>query len=146
MARVKVDLPDQLPFSTEMNVRISDVNYGGHLGNDAVLSLAHEARVRFLGEHGLTEKEIFGYGIIMVDAAIQYKAEAFHGDRIMIAVGVTDIGRVGCDFVYRFTEKSSGKEIARVKTGIAFFDYSSRKLVETPVKFAFLFNNLAPST
>jgi hypothetical protein len=45
-----------------------DINYGGHLGNDAVLSLVHEARVRFLKQQGYTENNIEGAGIIMADA------------------------------------------------------------------------------
>ena len=50
MSRIKLALPDRWTFSTELPVRISDINYGGHLGNDAVLALAQEARVRFLLE------------------------------------------------------------------------------------------------
>ena len=47
MARVKLTLPDACHFHTEVAVRIGDINYGGHLGNDAVLSLAHEARLQY---------------------------------------------------------------------------------------------------
>jgi hypothetical protein len=39
MARVKIDLPDKFIFKTEIPIRINDINYGGHLGNDAVLSI-----------------------------------------------------------------------------------------------------------
>ena len=59
-------------YETEIPIRISDVNYGGHLGNDAVLSLAHEARVRFLALRGFSEKDVEGVGIMMVDAAVVY--------------------------------------------------------------------------
>ena len=48
MPRVKVALPATFPFRTEIPVRITDLNYGGHLGNDALLGLLHEARVHFL--------------------------------------------------------------------------------------------------
>ena len=50
MARVKLEIPELLPFATELEVRVGDVNYGGHLGNDALLGLLHEARIRFLGK------------------------------------------------------------------------------------------------
>ena len=39
MARIKLDMPDNYIFSTELPVRISDINYGGHLSNDAMLSM-----------------------------------------------------------------------------------------------------------
>ncbi len=135
VARVKLDLPETFLFSTEIHVRIGDINYGGHLGNDAVLSLVHEARVRFLKAYGYSEADIEGVGIIMTDAVVVYKAEGFHGDTLVIDVAVTDITRTGCDFVFRLTNKENGKEIARAKTGIVFFDYSSRQVVGVPQKF-----------
>ena len=53
MARVKLQLPANFLFSTEIPIRISDINYGGHLGNDAVLSIVHEARIQFLQQSRL---------------------------------------------------------------------------------------------
>ncbi|MGA9117792.1 MAG: thioesterase family protein [Bacteroidota bacterium] len=118
-----------------MAVRISDVNYGGHLGNDAVLSLAHEARIRYLGTLGYTELDIEGLGIIMTDAVIVYRAESFHGDRLRIEVAVDSFHSHGCDFVYRISRADDSREIARLKTGIAFFDYAKRKIAQLPVGF-----------
>ena len=139
MPRVKLDLPDDFPFSTEIPLRITDINYGGHLGNDALLSLLHEARVRFLRQYGFSETDIDGSAIIMADTAIIYKSEAFYGDIATIEVAVCDAHSHGCDFVYRLTNKESGKEIARAKTGIVFFDYGKRKTVHMPPKFRGLF-------
>ena len=135
MARVKIEIPKEFIFKTEIPIRINDINYGGHLGNDAVLSIAHEARLRFLKQHNFSELNAGGAGIIMVDAAVQYKAEGFYGDIILVEVAVTDITGVGCDFVYRCTNKNSGTEIAVVKTGIVFFDYDKKKVVSIPEKF-----------
>jgi len=135
MARVKIEIPREFIFKTEIPIRINDINYGGHLGNDAVLSIAHEARLRFLKKYNFTELNAGGAGIIMVDAAVQYKAEGFYGDIILVEVAVTDITGVGCDFVYRCTNKNSGTEIAVVKTGIVFFDYDKKKVVSIPEKF-----------
>lgn len=135
MAKVKIDLPEKFIFKTEIPIRISDINYGGHLGNDAVLSIAHEARLRFLNQHNFTELNVGGAGIIMVDAEVQYKSEAFYGDIILVEIAVTDIARVGCDFVYRCTNKITGTVIAIVKTGIAFYDYEKKKVKAIPEKF-----------
>lgn len=135
MARVKLDLPKEFLFSTEVHVRIGDINYGGHLGNDAVLAFVHEARVRFLKAYGYSEADIEGVGIIMTDAVVVYKSEGFYGDRLLIEVVVQDFTRTGCDFLFRLTNKETGKEIARAKTGIVFFDYASRKVVAVPPRF-----------
>ena len=141
MARVKIELPKEFIFKTEIPIRINDINYGGHLGNDAVLSIAHEARLRFLKQHNFTELDAGGAGIIMVDAAIQYKAEGFYGDIIKVEIAVTDITGVSCDLVYRCTNKNTGTVIAIVKTGIVFYDYNRKKIVSFPEKFGAILND-----
>jgi len=136
MPRIKLELPQRFQFSTELTIRISDINYGGHLGNDAVLSLAHEARVRFLKQYGYSELDIEGASIIMSDAVVVYKSEGFYGDTVVVDVAVSDFQNVHCDFYYRLSNKETGAEIARVKTGIAFYDYSAKKTIAVPSKFS----------
>jgi acyl-CoA thioester hydrolase len=135
MARTKLDLPSAFQFSTEIPIRITDINYGGHLGNDSLLSLLQEARLRFLQHHGYSEKDVEGRGLIMLDAVVLYRSEAFYGDVLRIEVAVADVGAHGCDLLYRVTQKESGKEVSRAKTTIAFFDYAKRKVVEVPDGF-----------
>jgi len=135
MARIKLDMPENYIFSTEMPVRISDINYGGHLGNDAVLSMIHEARVRFLNHYHYTELNVEGLGIIMTDSAIVYKAEGFHGDEVRIDIALDDFNKYGCDIYYLLTNKKTAEEIAHAKTGIVFFDYDQRKVVTVPEAF-----------
>jgi acyl-CoA thioesterase FadM len=135
MSRARLDLPDQFLFATEIPLRVTDINYGGHLGNDAVLSLAQEARMRFLRSHNWSEQDVAGVGMIMTDAVVIYRSEAFYGDVLTIDVAVADLQQLGCDFLFRMTNKATGAEVARVKTGIVFFDYKSRKPVPVPEEF-----------
>ncbi len=135
MARIKIDMPDNYTFTTELPVRINDINYGGHLGNDAVLSMIHEARIRFLNYYHYTELDVEGAGIIMTDSAIVYRAEGFHGDQIQIDVAVGDFNKYGCDIYYVLSNKKTAQEIAHAKTGIVFFDYESRKVIAVPEDF-----------
>jgi acyl-CoA thioesterase FadM len=139
MARIKLELPTAVHFTTEIPVRIGDINYGNHLGNDALLSLIHEARVRFLAQYAYTEMNIEGASIIMNDVAVVYKSEAFYGNVLTFEVSVVDFHRFGCDLMYRITNKDTGKEVARAKTGIVFYDYGEKKLMDVPEKFAVLF-------
>jgi acyl-CoA thioesterase FadM len=132
MARVEITLPERFPFSTEIPIRVTDLNYGGHLGNDSVLSLVHEARVRFLGAHGWTEKDAAGAGIILADAAIVYRAEGFYGMVLRVEVAPDDVRTRSCDLVYRLSDAASGREVARAKTGVVFFDYAARRIVSMP--------------
>ena len=135
MARIKLDLPERFVFATELPVRITDINYGQHLGNDAVLAFLHETRVRFLQSHGMSEVEVGGCGLIMTDAVIVYKAQAKQGDVLRCEIAAQDSGALGCDFVYRLTRVGDGVEIARAKTGTVCFDYARNRPVRAPEKF-----------
>jgi acyl-CoA thioester hydrolase len=135
MARVTLDLPEHFPFSTDIPIRISDINYGNHLGHDSIISLIHEARVRFFNAYGFTELDIDGFGLVMTDLVILYKAEGLYGEILKIEVGIQDVTTYGCDLVYRITNKETGTEVARAKTGIVIYDYEKRKVVEVPKRF-----------
>lgn len=135
MGRVKLELPEQFGFSTEIAIRIGDVNYGGHLGNDTVLALAHEARVQFLKFYGFKEMDAGGAGFIIVDAVVVYRSQGFYGQTAKIEVTVGEFSRVGCDFFYRLCDKESGREMVRAKTGIVFFDYKRQEVVAVPKLF-----------
>ena len=132
MARVEIALPERFAFTTEIPIRIGDLNYGGHLGNDAVLSIAHEARVRFLAAHGWSELDLAGVGVLMIDAAIQYRAEGFHGMTLRVGVAAVDVRTRDCDLVYRLVDAATGREIALVKTGLVFTDRKTGRLVRMP--------------
>lgn len=133
MARIQIELPEKFVFTAQIPVRITDLNYGNHLGNDALLSILHEARVQLLQHYGFTEKNVDGTGLIMSDVAIQYKAEAFYNDVIEIKMQVTDIGRVGFDIIYYLSVKD--RVIAIAKTGMVCYDYTLRKIVKVPDLF-----------
>lgn len=135
MARVRLDLPDEFTFSTTLDVRVSEINYGNHVGNDRMVSLLHEARLRFLREHGFGEFNVGGVGVIITDLVVQFLAESFVGDELTFHIGVTDFNKYGCDFIYKVENKAQDKQIAQAKTGIVFFDYDERKVVRVPKVF-----------
>jgi 4-hydroxybenzoyl-CoA thioesterase len=135
MGRVKLHLPDHLDFSTDIEVHIGYINYGNHLGNDSMLTLLHEARVRFLKSLGYSELDIEGQGIILSDAVIVYRSEGLQGECLTFDVGVGDFSRYGCDVFYRVHHQESGREVARAKTGIVFFDYDLHQPVAVPEPF-----------
>lgn len=141
MPRVELELPERFQFVTEIPLRITDINYGGHLGNDALLSLLHEARVQFLRQYGFTEMNVDGRSIIMTDAVLVYRSEGFYGDVARIEIAVSNMQSHGCDFIYKVTNKETGKELARAKTGILFYDYAEKKILQVPKKFKSLFSS-----
>ena len=135
MPRIHLDFPDTVHFRTAIPVRITDINYGGHLGNDSVLSLLHEARVQWLAQLGYTELNIEGIGIIMADVAIQYRAETHYGAMLEVEISVGTFERCSFDLFYRLINQATGQEVARAKTHLVFFDYEKRKMRAVPEKF-----------
>lgn len=132
MPRLKIGMPATFAFSTELDVRITDVNYGNHLGNDALLSLLHEARVRWLRSLGMHEGNVDGLLLIMADAAVCYRAESFAGDNLRIDMAATDATGVSCDIVYQVVRTSDNTLIAQAKTGVVFLDPQTRKVSRLP--------------
>ncbi len=113
---------------------MSDLNYGGHVGNDAMLTLMQEARVLYYRHLGFAnELQLEGtIGQIIADATVVYRSEAFLGDVLLIEIAVTDLSRAAFNLVYRITNRHTGKEVALGKTGVVCFDYSLRKVVSIP--------------
>ena len=132
MSRVQLEPRASYPFATEIAVRTTDLNYGGHLGNDRLLSLVHEARVAWLANHGWSELDCGGAGLIMGDTAIIYQGEAFAGDVLRFEVAAGDPTRAGFRLFYRVTRPSDGAAIALVENGMVCFDYGKRRIARLP--------------
>jgi acyl-CoA thioesterase FadM len=134
MARIKIDLPEQFSFSTTIPIRITDLNYGGHVGNDTVLSLIHEARVQFLQQLGYGELELAGVGLIMSDVGIEFKQELFYGQQVKASVTAHDFTRISFDLYYKLETETAGKTtlVATAKTGMICYDYSKKKIAAIP--------------
>lgn len=133
MSRIKIDLPDNYSFRTEIKIRVSDINYGGHLGNDALLSILHDARLQYLQTLGYSELAFGSSSLIMADVAIEYKGEAFLGDSLTVQVALADLGKYGFDLLYQVTNQSN-KPIAYAKTGMLCFNYDTRKVMSVPTE------------
>lgn len=128
MERIKINLPNTFTFSTTIKIRITDINYGGHVGNDSFLSLVHEARLQFLASKGFSEMNMMGVGLIMADAGIEFKKEMMYGDIVKISVAATNFDRIGFDILYLLEVENDGKLITtgKAKTGMVCFDYANK--------------------
>ncbi len=135
MARIDIALPGQFAFSTGIALHQEHINYRGHLDNAMLLAVVSEARRRFFESIGQSNLDSEGIGIVIADAAVQYRSEAHIGQTMLVEMTAGDFTSKGCDLPWRMTEKSSGREVARGKTGIVFFDYATRKAVLVPENF-----------
>lgn len=135
MSRVHVSLPERFAFRTEIALYIGHINYGGHLDNALLLTVVSEARVRFFKSLGYTELDVEGVGLVMADAAVQYRSEAFHGETMVVEMSPANLHGKGFDLVYRMSDLATGREVARGKSGMLFFDYRQRQVVPVPEGF-----------
>lgn len=132
MPRVKLLPKENYTFTTEIPVRITDLNYGGHLGNDSLLSLIHQARVEYLASLGYSEMDFGGVSLIMGDTVIVYKAEAYAGDVLQFEVTSGEVNRCGFRIFYRVTRKKDGTVIALAENGMVCYDYQNKEIRSMP--------------
>lgn len=134
MARTKIQLPANFHFTAIVPIRITDINYGGHTGNDSILSILHEARMQFLRAYGYEETNVGGVGLIMSDVVIDFKNESFYGDTLTIQVTATNFERFNFDIFYKVETKRGEKTlpVANAKTGMVCFNYDARKIALIP--------------
>jgi acyl-CoA thioester hydrolase len=142
MARVKLEVPTHKIFTTEIPVRITDINYGNHVGNDALVSIVHEARMQWLASNNFTELNIGGAALIMADLAVEYKGESFYGDTLHVAISIGEITKISFEIFYEIATIRNDKKIliANAKTGMVCFNYEARKIIATPSIFLALIN------
>jgi acyl-CoA thioester hydrolase len=139
MPRVKLIFPDKKPiFIAHIPIRITDLNYGNHLGNDAVFSILHEARIQMLASIGCTEFEIGGCGMIMADVMLAYKNEGHYGDMLDIEIFIDEVTTRSFEILYKASKTAEGTNstIFEAKTAMVCFDYAEGKVCTMPDSFS----------
>ena len=137
MARVDINLPERFSFETDIEILITQINLAKHLGNHELVGILNEARTRYF--HAINYQEDTGRGLINADLAVVYKSEAKYGETLKVEIATTDFQKYGCDFVYRVTDKATGRLVAKAKTAMLMFDYESGKLTEASAEFRDIF-------
>jgi acyl-CoA thioesterase FadM len=134
MARLKINVPSNKIFAVTIPVRIGDINYGNHVGNDAFISILHEARVQWLHMYSFTELNVAGVGLIMSDVAMEFKQESFYGDSIEVQLSCGESSGVGFELYYQLFTTRNGEQclLANAKTGMVCYDYATKKVSAIP--------------
>lgn len=121
-------------YALPLGVRVRDLNYGGHVGNDVVLGYFQEGRAGYL-QHvgGYSEIDIGGCGIILPEAHILFRKEMFLGDELMLKVRISELGRSSFRMEYRL--EKGGEAATEGWTSLVAFDYRRRRPVRLPEAF-----------
>ncbi len=135
MPRIKLREQPAYHFRYTVTVQPRDINVAGHLGNDALISLAGTARAAAFRTMGFSEVDLGDgeTGVIMSDLVVNYKTEASLFDELLIETHPGELSRRGFRLFYRVTR---GKDlIAVMETGLVIFNYRLRKVVTMPPVF-----------
>ena len=134
MARLKLTIPENKIALVTIPVRITDINYGNHLGNDAFVAIIHEARMQWLQQHGYTELNIENTGLIQADLMVEFKSEGLYGDVIEVVLGTGEISKVSFELYYTLSTQRNNTRVilALAKTGMVCYDYDAKKVVVVP--------------
>lgn len=122
-------------FSVDYKVTISDINYGGHMGNERALLLFQQARIDLFKSLGVSEINVGdSVGTIQKDAHVYYRGEVHLGDELVISIKDIEITKTTLNFVYS-VEKKDGKIVLEGSTTIVAFDYEKRKVAKFSQEF-----------
>jgi acyl-CoA thioester hydrolase len=135
MPQTKLSELEAYEFQYSLQVRPQDVNHGGHVGNDNLISLVGAARAFLFHSIGLSELDLGDgrTGIIITDMIVNYKAEAFLFDELLVDTHIDEVGHKGFRMFHRI--RRGAKIIALVETGFATYNYATRKTVPVPASF-----------
>ncbi|MDK2848503.1 MAG: acyl-CoA thioester hydrolase [Desulfuromonadales bacterium] len=121
-------------FTMPYKVRIADINYGGHVSNAAVLSFFQDARIGYFAALGdFSELDIGGCGIILPEAQVQYRAEMFLNDELLIGARAERLKN--SSFVMTYRIERHGTVTAEGSTALVAFDYEKRRPCRLPQAF-----------
>jgi acyl-CoA thioesterase FadM len=135
MPRIKLKKLDRYDFIYEREIKVGDINYGGHLGNDSIVTITHEARLDMMRRMGISELDLGDgkTGIIMADLAINFLGEGFMFDKLIIESAIGEIGNSGFRVFHYFHRGDDA--VALAETGIVAFNYSERRVARLPEVF-----------
>ena len=135
MARVILTECERYEFAHSLTIRATDINYAGHLGNEALLSLIHEARSHLMKQLNF-QTVLSGpvrIGLIIADLAVNFRAEAYAHQQLVIDSQISEIGEKSFRLFHRVRREE--QIIALVETGLVAYDFHSGKVVAMPGEF-----------
>jgi 4-hydroxybenzoyl-CoA thioesterase len=135
MPRSRIDLPERFDFALELPVQISHINAADHLDNVQMLTFVSEARERFLRTLGYLRHRVEGTLMVVAETVVPYRYEARYGDLIRVEMAVGTVEGKDCDLLFRLSDLTAGREVARGRNCMVCIDMQARRAVAIPEAF-----------
>lgn len=128
-----------LEYTDTIKPRISDINYGGHLGHVELINLLHEVRVKFLHQYSLKETDIDGHVLVVRNLNLTYKNQVFWNNNLEIKMR-TRIDGAKIIFSYSVHNSTLGNQSAAAEVAMVLLN-RERERPAKPEIFARMLNN-----
>ncbi|MFC2991240.1 MULTISPECIES: acyl-CoA thioesterase [Halomonas] len=133
MERVRLEFPEaDIVHRHPLTVRVTDMNYGRHLGHDTLVSLLHEARIQAFGALGLTEWDMGGYPSVVADLAVQYQSEARWPDALVVETAIQMPTGRAITVYHRVCHAEGGRPVATARLNVMLIDPVAGRPVAVP--------------
>lgn len=122
-------------FSINYKVTVSDINYGGHMGNERALILFQQGRIDFFKNLNLSEINIGDdIGTIQLESHVKYLKEVYLGEVLKINIDDIVLKKTSMDFIYSVYNENNEK-VLEGSTLILAYNYERKKVSKIPSIF-----------
>lgn len=119
-------------FETAIQVRISDLNYGAHLGIPSLSQILHNTRDMYMRSLGVSEINCFGTKIVHVSQTVTCHQETFFGDELNISIYFVEKTKARIKLKYEVTNIKTEKVISDAEETILFLSTRNNSLTKPP--------------
>lgn len=123
-----------MSYVIDIPIRVTDLNYGNHLGYDKLAGILHQSRLQYLLSLNLQEANIDGFSMIMKKLEINYQGEGFLADTLHIKINFL-LERAKCKAQYIITKNSNNYKVANAIETLVFMNYKTKKISRIPEIF-----------
>jgi acyl-CoA thioester hydrolase len=121
-------------FHHPIEIRYGDLDPQGHVNNAKYLTYFEQARIYYLIQLGLFNRDqsFMDVGIIIADIHITFQTPARYDDRIKIGVRTSKIGNKSMTVEQCVMNADTGEMLASGTVILVTFDYREHKTISVP--------------
>lgn len=122
-------------YTHQINVRISDLNYGNHLSFNSLAGMLQESNVRWLKSINLNSTEINiqdNIAWMVKELNIKYISEAFYDNNLVISMHLKSTRQTSITIHYEINNTTLNKKTGIAACELVFVSTISKKITTIP--------------
>jgi acyl-CoA thioester hydrolase len=127
-----MEYDQKILFSDKMRVRVSDINYGNHVCHTKFISMLHNVRVLFFKKYGYSEGDFFGNSLVMLNVTIDYLAQCFFDEELIISITSVGFQKAALCFEYEIFNSTRKAKAVKATSIMGLYDKASNSLKRPP--------------